>query len=178
MRKSAVRLALALSTLAGLTAGCSSSKPASAPASSSTTAAGAVVTSTVPAKTVQLQATLDARQVVTPADKPWTPPANLASASGTFSGSLDGTAGRLSWRLAYDGLGKPALPIADIHLGKRGRFGAVLVRLCGPCMPSGDSGVVKVTPNQATQLVSGDSWVTLITEKYPNGAIRGQISTT
>ena len=79
---------------------------------------------------------------------------------------------------AYDGLGEPALPIADIHLGKRGRFGAVLVRLCGPCKPGGDSGVVKVTPTQATQLVSGDSWVTLITEKYPNGAIRGQISTT
>ena len=177
MRKSAVRLAVALSTLAGLTAGCSSSKPASVPAPSTTTAAGAVVTSTLPAKTYQLQATLDARQVVTPADKPWTPPANLSSASGTFGASLDGTTGRLSWRLAYDGLGKPALPIADIHLGKRGRFGAVLVRLCGPCMPN-DSGVVKVTPSQATQLVSGDSWVTLITEKYPNGAIRGQISTT
>jgi CHRD domain len=178
MTKSAVRLALALLTVAGLTAGCSSSKSASVPASKSTTTPRSVVTSTVPAKTFQLRATLDARQVVTPSDKPWTPPANVASASGTFSGSLDGTTRRLSWRLAYNGMGKPALPIADIHLGRRGHFGAVLVRLCGPCTPSGDSGVVKVTSNQAAQLVSGNSWVTLITEKYPNGVIRGQISTT
>ena len=39
-------------------------------------------------KTSQLQATLDARQVVTPVDKPWTPPANLSSASGTFGHRL------------------------------------------------------------------------------------------
>jgi hypothetical protein len=28
----------------------------------------------------------------------------------------------------------------------------------------------------AHQLVIGKQWLTLITEKYPNGAIRGQIS--
>src|SRR5580765_685558 len=110
MKKSAVRLAFALGALAGLTAGCSSTKPASAPASSTTTARGSVVTLTVPSRTFQLQATLDPHQVVTPAGKPWTPPANVARASGTFSGSLDGATRRLTWRLAYRGLGKPALP--------------------------------------------------------------------
>jgi hypothetical protein len=89
---------------------------------------------------------------------------------------IDTRTGILDWQLEYQGLGNPALPIADIHIGPRGRFGAVLVRLCGPCKSS-DSGSVQVKPpSRSVQLTSGNTWVTLLIDKYPNGAIRGQIT--
>ena len=133
-------------------------------------------TSAPSANTYQLSAALDTHQVVTPANKTWTPPAGIADATGTFSGVIDTRTGILDWQLDYTGLGKPALPIADIHLGQRGRFGAVLVRLCGPCKAS-DSGTVQVKPPaRSVQLTSGNTWVTLLIDKYPNGAIRGQIT--
>jgi hypothetical protein len=152
--------------LAALLTGCSSSGKSSNPSPTTTAST-----------TYQLSATLDTKQVVTPANKTWKPPASIADATGTFSGSIDTRTGVLDWQLEYTGVGKPTLPIADIHIGPRGRFGAVLVRLCGPCRPGQDSGTVTVKPPaRSVQLTSGNTWVTLIVDKYPNGAIRGQIA--
>src|SRR3954470_14326042 len=164
-----VCVVLALGVLVGLIAGCSSSSGGSStPAPTSAPSAS---------EKRDLIATLDAKHVVTPANKAWKPPANIADATGTFNGSIDTGTGVLAWELTYEGVGKPTLPIADIHIGPRGRFGAVLVRLCGPCKPGHDAGTVIVKPPaRSVQLTSGNTWVTLLVDKYPNGAIRGQIA--
>ena len=126
------------------------------------------------AATAKLSATMTARQVVTPKNKPWKPPASVAKAHGTFVGTLSSGKRSLKWHITYSNTGPRLLDIADIHLGKPGRFGQVLARLCGPCK-SGQSGTKKISARAARAISSGNSWVTLITSKYPNGVIRGQI---
>ena len=133
-----------------------------------TLAAGASATAS------KLGATMNTRQVVTPKNKRWNAPASVAKARGTFTGTLNKKTGKLTWRITYSGIGKPALTLADIHLGPRGKFGALIVRLCGDCK-SGQRGTSKVKRSFVTAITSGNSWVTLITGKYPNGVIRGQI---
>jgi len=76
--------------------------------------------------------------------------------------------------VSYSNLGSTALVIADIHTGKSGRFGPILIRLCGPCKP-GQSGVKTLKSGALATLKSGNTWATLITDKYPNGVVRGQI---
>jgi CHRD domain len=128
------------------------------------------------AKSVHLSATMTPKQVVTPKNKPWRVPANLRQARGTFSGSTSANGRSLRWRISYSNLGHPSLVIADIHLGKPGRFGPILVRLCGPCK-SGQSGIKKLKPGKAAEFTPRNTWVTLITNKYPNGVVRGTIRT-
>ena len=128
----------------------------------------------VPAKALRLTAAMTPKQVVTPRNKPWRVPVAAASARASFSGTLSADRRRMSWRIRYSGLGRPATVIADIHVGKPGRFGAVLVRLCTACK-SGQSGTKRLKASVATQLEVGNSWVTLITPRYPNGVVRGQI---
>jgi hypothetical protein len=123
------------------------------------------------AETLKLSAKMDARQVV-----PQKPKGNVASATGTFTGTLAGTGTRrkLSWKITYSKLDKPKIVVADIHYGKRGSFGGIIVRLCGPCK-AGQQGVVKVASSWVPAIKAGDSFITLITGKNPNGEIRGQI---
>ena len=123
---------------------------------------------------LSLSATMTARQVVTPKNKPWKPPASVAKAHGTFVGTLISGKRSLKWRITYASIGASTLNIADIHLGKPGRFGQVLARLCGPCK-SGQSGTKKISALASQSIRSGNSWITVITSKYPNGVIRGQI---
>jgi hypothetical protein len=123
--------------------------------------------------TQQVSAKMDTRQVVTVKNKRWKPPASVA-ARGTFAGTLDTKTRKLTFRISYAGVGKASLAIADIHVGPRGKFGAVIVRLCGPCR-SGQKGVRTIKRGFVDDIVSGNSWVTVITEDYPNGVIRGQI---
>jgi hypothetical protein len=119
-----------------------------------------------------LSASLGAKQVV-----PQKPKGNVAQASGAFSGTLSGTGTtrKLSWQIKYSKLDHPTLVIADIHYGKPGKFGPVIVRLCGPCKP-GQHGVVKLKETWVPAISSGDAFITLITGKNPNGEIRGQIN--
>jgi CHRD domain-containing protein len=160
-KRFSVALALGVSTFAGLTVACTrGDHETTAPSTR--------------AKIHHLSAALDTGQVVTPNDKVWNPPTSIAKAQGTFNGTLESTTGKLDWRIDYRGLGKPNSVIVDVHLGKRGQFGALLVRLCGPCQP-GQTGVATVEPAYVSDMVSGSSWVTVITEKYSNGVIRGQI---
>jgi hypothetical protein len=128
------------------------------------------------AKTYQLSAAMDTHQVVSPTNKPVKAPAKIAKARGMFSGSLDGNSGKLTWQITYSGLPVSQSPLADdIHLGERGHFGAILLRLCAPCDPGGQSGVSTVKTADIAKIASGAAWVTVITSKYPNGIIRGQI---
>ena len=132
------------------------------------------VGSAVPAKAMRLTAAMTPQQVVTPRNRPWRVPADVAGAKGSFTGTVSGDGKRLSWRVSYSGFGRPATVIADIHIGKPGRFGAVLVRLCTGCR-SGQTGTKRLKANVAGQFALGNTWVTLITPKYPNGVVRGQI---
>jgi hypothetical protein len=125
------------------------------------------------AKTYRLRANMTPGQVVTPRNRQWRVPASLASARGSFTATFDTQRRTLAWKINYTGLGHQPLVIADIHVGKSGRFGPILVRLCSECKP-GQRGVKRLTKVKA-QILTGDTWVTLITGKYPNGVLRGQI---
>jgi hypothetical protein len=98
----------------------------------------------------------------------------LAHATGDFSATLSGD-NQLSWHLSFTKLGNPRLVVADVHVGPPGKFGPVLLRLCASCK-TGQNGVLKLKPSVARQLTVGRQWLTLITDKYPNGAVRGQIA--
>jgi hypothetical protein len=112
---------------------------------------------------------------VTPEDRRQTPTADTADATGNFRATLNATTRKLTWDLTFVGLGTPTLPIADIHLGRLGHFGAVIVRLCAPCQRN-DRGVATVNHDDIPAVLSGASWVTVITERHPIGVIRGQIT--
>jgi len=129
------------------------------------------------AKSLKLSAAMTPKQVVTPKNKPWPVPASVRKARGAFSGTVSSDGRKLSWKISYSGIGNPRLAIADIHYGKAGQFGPILVRLCGPCH-SPQSGVATLKKGVSSQFGTGSTWVTIITDKYPNGVIRGQIRTT
>jgi hypothetical protein len=119
----------------------------------------------------KLSATMAPGQVV-----PSKPRGNVAQATGSFTATLtnSGANSKLAWRITYKKLDNPALVIADIHYGKPGKFGPIIVRVCGPCR-SGQKGVTTVKGTWVPAIQSGDAFITLITGKNPNGEIRGQI---
>jgi CHRD domain len=121
--------------------------------------------------TAKLSAKMTARQVV-----PKKPKGNVAKAAGTFVGTLRLKSKRwqLSWHLTYRGLDHPRLVIADIHYGKPRRFGPYVVRLCAECKSS-QSGVTRVRASWVPAIKLGNTFLTLITGRNPNGEIRGQI---
>jgi len=129
----------------------------------------------VDAHLFRLTAAMSPRQVVTPDNKRWSAPPAYATARGTFTGSFDARTGRLTWKITFSARARPKLRIVDIHYGPPGRFGAFLARACAGCN-SGDHGVVKIKRSAREEIVAGRAWVTLITEDYPNGVIRGQIT--
>jgi len=137
-------------------------------------AVGPVSAGAASPKLYRVSATLDPRQVVTVTNRPWPIPAAYAKARGTFTGTFDPANGRLTWTLKFSALERPKLRIVDIHYGPPGRFGAFLTRACAGC-ESGDHGVLKIKPSARKDIAAGQAWVTLITEDYPNGVIRGQI---
>jgi hypothetical protein len=128
---------------------------------------------TTAATTDRLSANMTPDRVVTPRNRAWRVPSAVANVRGTFSATLKGA--ELAWRINYTGLANEPLVIADIHAGKPGSFGPVAVRLCDDCK-SGQRGTKRLSAREL-ELLRGDSWVTLITGRYPNGVIRGQIST-
>ena len=121
-----------------------------------------------------LTAAMTPGQVVTPKNKPARFPSSAKGARGTFSATTSADGKTLKWRISYSHLDRPKLVIADIHIGKPGKFGPILMRLCAPCKAN-QSGVKKLKSGYARRLSTGLNWVTLITEKYPNGIVRGQV---
>jgi hypothetical protein len=92
-------------------------------------------------------------------------------ADGTFTADLDGNT--LSWQLRFNRL-SGAATAAHIHLGAKGKAGAVLVPLCGPCK-SGMKGTARVTNTQITHISEGATYVNIHTARNPAGEIRGQV---
>jgi CHRD domain len=121
-----------------------------------------------------IAATLGWQQVV---PKPSHP---VKGAGGSLSGSLDHQARELSWKLVYRGVsGRPTR--AEIHVGKLGRQGPLLLALCGPKVAkarvcrSGLKGTKKVSTSAVLTLEAGNTYVQLYTRRNPRGELRGQI---
>jgi hypothetical protein len=99
-----------------------------------------------------------------------------AGARGTFSAALvrSGAGGTLSWRLTFQALTGKATA-SHIHVGVRGRAGAVRVALCGPCR-SGTRGSARVDARTVTALLAGRTYVNVHTARNAAGEIRGQLA--
>lgn len=101
-----------------------------------------------------------------------------AGAKGTFAATLvrSGVGGRLSWRLTFRELTGKATA-SHIHVGARGRAGAVRVALCGPCR-SGARGSARVDARTVRALLAGGTYVNVHTARNAAGEIRGQVAKT
>lgn len=166
IRRSPIIAVAVCSVMLSACTSASSSQPPSTSSGSSSSGSGS---------SGSLVADLDTTQVVTPKGEPWKVPAEVRDATGTFTATLDPKTRELSWEMSWSGVGDPSLRVIDIHLGDRGEFGGVLVRLCAPCEPDADEGLVKLKKEQAADLLEKGTWVTLLIDDYPNGVIRGQI---
>jgi hypothetical protein len=127
--------------------------------------------------TYRMTAPMDAAQVVSPSGAASADSGDLAAAKGTFTASISPGGNKLAWKVSYQDLGDPKLLIVDIHLGKVGEFGQLLVRLCETCKADADEGTVALDDASVKAIVEGNTWVTVVTDGFPNGLIRGQIST-
>src|SRR5262249_34325442 len=134
--------------------------------------AGASAGPSSTARNFRMTATMTPQQVVTVKSKPWHVPPALRKAKAALNGVMPANGSQISCKLTYSNLGNPSLVIADIHLGKPGQFGPILVRLCSKCH-SGQTGVTKLKAGISSQMTTANSYVTLITDKYPNGVVRG-----
>jgi CHRD domain-containing protein len=123
-----------------------------------------------------LSATMTPARVVTPGGRPRTVPPALVRARGRLTARLAANGRTLSWTVSYANLGASRLVVADVHAGAAGRFGPITVRLCGPCA-DGQRGVARLGRAAARALATGPQVVTLATDRYPNGAVRGQLRT-
>lgn len=123
------------------------------------------------AATLGLKAPLNVAQEV---PKPRAP----AGARGAFAGVLirTSTGGRLSWRLSFQRL-SGAAAASHVHLGRRGKAGAVAAALCGPCR-SGARGTARLNAKAVAALLGGGAYVNVHTARNKAGEIRGQVSRT
>jgi hypothetical protein len=95
-----------------------------------------------------------------------------AAAHGLFKGTLSGS--KLKWKLTFAKLTGPALA-AHIHMAAKGKSGAIVVPLCGPCT-SGVTGTATLTAPVLAAFKKHLLYVNVHTAKNPNGEIRGQLA--
>jgi hypothetical protein len=100
------------------------------------------------------------------------PKGTKVGASGRFTATLTGTS--LAWKLTFAHLSGPATA-SHIHVGAKGKSGAVVVPICGPCT-SGATGTATLTAEQITAMKNRGYYVNVHTAKNPAGEIRGQIT--
>jgi hypothetical protein len=80
----------------------------------------------------------------------------------------------LKWKLTFAKLTGPA-SAAHIHMAAKGKAGAVVVPLCGPCT-SAVTGTATITPALLAAFNKHLLYVNVHTAKNPNGEIRGQLA--
>lgn len=123
---------------------------------------------------------VDKQEVTMRAGQEIPPPTGVPlKAKGGFTVTVtrSGLATSMRWRLGWFSLtGRPTA--AHLHLGVRGKQGAVIVFLCGttkvPCR-NNRGGVTKLSAAQAQALEKGGIYVNLHTKKNPGGEVRGQL---
>jgi hypothetical protein len=80
----------------------------------------------------------------------------------------------IRWRITYEGLSGPVVG-AHLHGPATPTQNApVAIPFAGP-LKSPLTGELRITPEQAVQLMSGQWYVNLQTERHPQGEIRGQL---
>jgi len=94
------------------------------------------------------------------------------AAHGLFKGTLSGS--KLKWKLTFAKLTGPA-NAAHIHMAAKGKSGAIVVPLCGPCK-SGMTGTATITATEMSAFKKHLLYVNVHTTKNPNGEIRGQLA--
>ena len=101
-----------------------------------------------------------------------------AGAAGSFAAKSteSGSTTTFRWTLKFHGLSGKAMA-AHVHLGKKGKAGAVIVPLCGPCK-NGQTGTVTITSSIEDSLEKGATYVNVHTAKNAAGEIRGQVKLT
>jgi Cu/Zn superoxide dismutase len=119
---------------------------------------------------VQIAATMVA------ADETPTPKGEVASARGSFTGTLtkSDTGAALNWDLSFGGLTGDAVA-AHIHIAARGTAGPVVVPLCSPCT-SGATGTANINATVLDAIQTDRAYVNVHTKTNPAGEIRGQVS--
>jgi Cu/Zn superoxide dismutase len=113
---------------------------------------------------------------MTAADEVPAPRGDVASARGTFTGTLtrSGAGAVLQWTLTFSGLTGPGIA-AHIHTAPRGEPGPVTVPLCGPC-ESGASGTANIDATVLAAILAGRTYVNVHTRTNGSGEIRGQLA--
>ena len=111
------------------------------------------------------EASLDGRQEV---------PAVATQGSGQARVEVDAR-GLMRWTIGHEGLSGP-VTAAHVHgPAGPGQNAAILIPLAMPGNGTSFSGGVRITPEQLTQLGSGQWYVNLHTAQHPAGEIRGQL---
>ncbi|MGH8903042.1 MAG: CHRD domain-containing protein [Egibacteraceae bacterium] len=97
-----------------------------------------------------------------------------AGAEGTAELRVDRDAGQLCYKLTYQGIGTPTA--AHVHTGAAGVAGPVAVNL--DYAANGDEACVSVDGSQLADIVGdpGGHYANIHTADYPEGAIRGQLT--
>lgn len=105
-----------------------------------------------------------------------TPKGDVASATGTFTGTLtkSDTGAVLTWQLAFSNMTGDAIA-AHIHIAARGVAGPVVVPLCTPCT-SGVTGTSNINATVLEAIESDRAYVNVHTKTNPAGEIRDQVS--
>jgi hypothetical protein len=99
-------------------------------------------------------------------------PPTTAEAGGSAFLYLNAEATTLRWSLATQ---LPDVTRVTLNVGARGVNGPELLTLWrGPLDTGGDS--AEVWPELLAALDSGDTYIVVLTERFPEGAIRGQVS--
>jgi hypothetical protein len=102
-------------------------------------------------------------------------PSVVTSASGTGQITFDGASRTLMWDISYQGLSSRATAAHFHGPARPGAKAGVQV----PLDPSPDTGRIQgqaqLTPEQADQLLAGQWYVNVHSERYPDGEIRGQV---
>ena len=102
-------------------------------------------------------------------------PAVASAGSGTLTGTLDAARTTLTWRVTYRDLSGPVVAAHFHGPAAAGENNDVVIPLSG-ALTSPISGVSKLTPAQADDLVAGKWYLNLHTAAHPGGEVRGQLA--
>jgi len=113
------------------------------------------------------QATLSNAQEVPPAS---------GGGAGQAEVQLNKNTNTIKWKVTYSGL-TGAATMAHIHgPAPVGQNAGVLVPFTGNLNAQPIEGEAKLTPEQVTHLVNGQTYVNIHTARFPGGEIRGQLT--
>ncbi|MET4108875.1 CHRD domain-containing protein [Hymenobacter sp. UYP22] len=112
---------------------------------------------------VNVAATLDGKQEV---------PANSSTATGAMTGTYDKSTNTITYRVTYQGI----TPLAGhLHVGAPTVNGGTFVTFAN-VGTSPITGTATISDADEVKLLSGETYVNLHTQAYPNGEIRGNMT--